>query len=272
MTFRNYFADELEGHINHMLTDLTKMIENTPCSTDEDDRNLKGRIGELVVGRAIKITLLFFGYTFDPHPIRSDFNIKRQLNSDENQMGGVDFGMDVSDSREEHDFILFEMKNWETYNGISQSTFDSKILDRFTGIDVNHENTWVVGINDGNIQYIQNKCVPYNIHIIPLMGQLTRDNISKERLQTYVVSFIRLFGTFLINNFEHIQPIAEFVDHESKKDGIIYDVIRGVPDRVITWKYGVSLQYIAKVKSEARNSGISISDKRTKDWADYKAL
>ena len=263
-------SEELEAFIQEIMADISELSRQYP-----NERNIRiGRIGELVIGRGIKKTLLDMGYRFRIDPVGEDgFNIGRQYNADENEIGGVDFLVKIWNDISQSRYILVEVKNWSRYaHGISPDVFNSHILERFSNYDPSHEYTWVVTINKDNIDSIREECQEYNIHLIPLDEQLTDYNITRDRIRHFFINFIGEFGSFLLREFSDVRPIPYQTHHNRVKDGVIYDFMRGVPKNVIARVYGTSINYVNKILSEARRNGIAIPDRRRREWRDYRAL
>lgn len=262
MIFR---SQELEAFVQEIAREINLLLKQYP--SDRNRNILIGKIGELVIGRGIKETLLGMGYYFRIDMLGEyGFNIERQYNANENEIGGIDFLVKIYNSSQPW-HILIEVKNWNHYvAGIPPSVFSKEILDRFASYDDEHNWTWVVTMNVDNIPSIEEECKQNQIHILPLKGQLTESNATLRNIRCFVLSFISEFASFLLREFKDVRPRAYETQHDSTRAGIIYDYIRGLPKGVIARTYNIKEGYVERVVSEARREGIEIPDRRTREW------
>lgn len=253
--------------VDDMSQDIQEIIERYQ-GRDPHDRKMKGDIGEIFVGRSIKYALLNMGRRYHP----SDFWIETQIGADpETNQGGIDFRLTVTYNDGRKYVFLIEAKNWdERSRSIISQTFEVNILDRFVRVDSNHESFWVITMNRGNIEGIADGCRENDIHIIPLDYQLTADLDYNEILEPVIRSFIVEFSRY-------VREILHEDDHEDIEDiqqerTIIEFVMRGVPDRIIIRKFGISTENLEVIKSKLRREGVDIVYRRSKDGKQIKEL
>jgi len=264
---------DIERIIKNVISFINEEIEFYQKRYPKNNIRL-GKIGELIVGRAVKYSLIGMGYRYKPGREESSFWIERQINADEKEEGGVDFGVTVIDDNNKKYEFLIESKNWADYKSkITPDTFKREILNRFTGVDKNHECIWVVTMNKGNIKDIKSLCGEHHIDIIPLDGQLSTEINLDTLLEPSIKSFINNFNG-LINQYIGENKSNKGVNRSAKftLDEIKSFIERGVPDQIIIKEFEITRKYLYKIKSLMRGEGKKIIDRRSKEADDLRKL
>ena len=264
---------DIEGIIKKVTDSINGEIESYEKRYPSINIRL-GKIGELIVGRAVKYSLFGLGYHYNNEGERLSFWIKRQINANEKEEGGVDFRVTVIDDNKKKYEFLIESKNWADYKSkITPNTFKKEILNRFTSADKNHECRWVVTMNKGNIKDIKSLCGEHHIDIIPLDGQLSTEINLDTLLEPTIKSFINNFNG-LINQYIGENKSNKGDDRSAKStlEEIKNLIERGVPDQIIIKEFKIREQYLYKIKSLMRGEGKKIIDRRSKEADDLRKL
>lgn len=262
-----------EHIIAHIIAEMGSDIQDIQ-ERYEDNRIRLGKIGELFVGRAIKYTLIDKGFS----PTRANrpctFSIERQYRANKQGEHGIDFKVDIRDSKNQLHIFLVESKNWGTYP-VTPMMFRDEILSRFNECGRGHGWIWVVTLNQMHIEDVGDLCNQNNIKIIRLDGQLTPEpnveEILEPAIRSFVTNFIELIGEHFNCN-GCIKPSPEEMSFNKHIDEIREYLRRSVPDKVICRKFKISPGYLSKIKSEMRAKGEDILDRRTKEASHYKRL
>jgi hypothetical protein len=254
--------------INHLVKDMTHDIENIITKYEGKDRKIKGDIGELFIGRAMKYTLLDMGYRCHPN----HFWIQPQYGADENNQGGIDFKVTIRTTSNTYVFLV-EAKNWADYpTSITPSTFRTEILDRFTSIDPLHNYRWIVTMNQGNISDISEFCSTHGIHVIPLDMQLTPDldynKILEQEIRGFVTEFGRYIQSVILLDNNSGSPTEEQLDMPTIRNYLR----KGIPDKIILSKFHMKQQNLDVIKSKMRKNGEDIVYKRSEHGKQIKDL
>jgi hypothetical protein len=246
--------EELVGHvIAHLTHDFNQF-----CSqhSDQDEGNIRrGRLGELFIGRAIKIILLEYGFRYSESG-RCSFWIEPQFGAD-NKHQGVDFKINIRDAENKMHVFLIESKNLRDHYPLTRSEFEASILPRFTDYDSEHNWTWMVTLNNRHAKELEILCYDHDIMIIPLDVIFTEVPSTQElthAMEAFTTKFIDIIQEYVNCEVCRI-PNPINVDEY---------IARGVPDIDICNRFAVSQGYINKRKSILNKQGIPITDRRSK--------
>jgi hypothetical protein len=259
--------DVITQVIQDMKNDIDEIIEKYQ-GADKKNRKMKGAIGELVIGRAIKYTLFDMGFNYHPN----NFWIESQFGANENNQGGMDFKVTITS--ENYEFVLLvEAKNWDDYKTkISRDTFRDEILLRFLRVDRHHRCNWLTTMNMNNINDIQDYCDRYGMHIIPLDILLDEDTDYYEILDPLIRSFVTEFSNYV----KSIIPaeVLDDIEYSKETDGLTITecLKRGIPDRIIMRKFDVNQQNLDVLKSKMRRKGEKIVYKRSREGKQIERL
>lgn len=168
-------------------------------NNEQNTRNNKlGKIGEEFVEEGIKLSLWEMGYNLDPNLNGNHtFDILPYFGANDNNVGGIDFYLRVTDDMRTHHFLV-EVKNWAHYKNISDDIFKEEISNRFKKQDPNHDKFWILTMNKRNVFHILDRCNKEGIFIIPIEEHLTStDYINEDILQHTMTKFIDKFSRLL---------------------------------------------------------------------------
>jgi len=261
--------DVIDYVIECILSEIPDIIKKYP--NDEQKNKREGDIGELIFGRAIKYAMLEMGFIYNEKDITNSFWIipKYRRNRKQDDVHGIDFRLDITDINNAKHVFLIESKNWNSYPyDITPSQYSKKILKRFKDNDPAHVWHWVVTMNKGNVNSIEDACFEHRIDIIYIDTKITED-ITEETLKPIVISFVYKF----IKMFEYrLGKISNKIKEKSIKDyknpteGLRLYLRYGVPDKIIekAFEGKITRGYINKIKNQLKREGIPVIDRRTK--------
>lgn len=261
----------IDGEFNNLMIRLREQLQELlieyPNAKDED--TVKGIIGEKFVGYCIGHSLWKLGYCLELLPYPRSYFLTRKYGCNANGHGGMDYLLTIVDEKEIQHKFLIEVKNWGRYRQISRTLFIEAILNRFTRIDPNNEYPRVVTMNTRNVQLIELRCRRNNIQILPIAEHITPESIGNDDVLQYLFnSFIDAFCTFITTAVP--EDAYPYLDVENRgvdrTAGIIQDILMGVSYEIIMLRYGVTRGYIMRLASYIRSFGISLPDRRFKDW------
>lgn len=243
-------VDHVIAHLGHDFQQFCRQHNN------RNEENIRrGRLGELFIGRAIKIILLEYGFRYSESS-QCSFWIEPQYGAD-NKHQGVDFKVNIRDAENKMHVFLIESKNLRDHYPLTRSEFEASILPRFTDYDSKHDWTWMVTLNDRHARELDIMCYEHDIVIIPLDVIFTEvPNIQElnQAMEAFTTKFIDI--------------IQEYVNCEACRSTNPTDIdqyiARGVPDIDICNRFAVSQGYINKRKSILNKQGIPITDRRSK--------
>jgi hypothetical protein len=245
-----------EELVEHVIAHLSNDF-NLFCTqhNKQNEQNIRrGRLGELFIGRAIKIILLEYGFRYGETSLCS-FWIEPQYGAD-SQHQGVDFKINIRDFDNNLHIFLIESKNLRDHYPLTRSEFEASILPRFTDYDTQHNWTWMVTLNNRHARELDILCYEHNIEIIPLDVIFT-ETPSNQQLTEAMEAFTTRF----------IDIIQEYVNCEACRrpdpNDIEQFIQRGVPDIDICSRFGISSAYLSKIKSGLKKQGMAITDRRT---------
>jgi len=158
------------------------------------DQNDEGLVGELFCKYGVKQVFFDKGY----YAIRGSnktFTIEEQINANRtSRTGGIDFYSKFKINSKEYKLYI-EMKNQKYYpKGITPSSYNDDILDRFTKNDPNRNRYWILAINYRNIKSIQSRCLSDNINVVPIDDKIIPSNINPKTLKPIFSSFVYYFS------------------------------------------------------------------------------
>jgi hypothetical protein len=208
----------------------------------------------------MKYVLMEYGFTWGDGPC--GFTITShypRLGANE-----IDFRVDIFDSEGRPHIFYVEVKNYSDTHDMTPARFRRNILRKFTENDPDHEGIWMVTLNRVHMEQIGDLCQQHRIEIIPLDVILTT-----TRTQTNpptVVEFTTAMRAFSIRFMELIQNQLNGYNCRRQAPRELREFLqRGVPELDICSRFGISMAYLQKVKSEMRAEGISLGlDGRTK--------
>jgi len=263
----------LEDVIDHVIEDILNEIPDIIREYPEDKQktNREGDIGELIFGRAIKYAMLEMSYIYNEKDIPNSFWIipKYRRNKYRDKVHGIDFKLDILDNKERKHVFLIESKNWDSLPYyITPDQYSKKILKRFKDNDPAHNWHWIVTMNKGNVNSIEDACFEHGIDIIYLDSKITED-ITKETLKPVVISFVYRFINMLKHRLGKLHNKIDercIADYKNPTEGIRLYLRYGVPEKIIAKVFGdkITKQYISKIKYQIKKDGIPVIDRKSK--------
>lgn len=246
--------EELVGHvIAHLRHDFHRFC--LQHNNDDEEKIRRGRLGELFIGRAIKLILLEYGFNYGEFS-QCSFWIEPQYGADGKHQG-VDFKVNIKDVENKIHVFLIESKNLRDHYPLTRSEFKASILPRFTDYDKPHNWTWMVTLNNRHARELDIMCYEHGIVIIPLDVIFTEVPSNQEltdAMEAFTTKFIDIIQEY-VNCEACRRPNPRSVDQY---------IIRGVPDIDISNRFAVTQGYINKRKSILYQKGTPITDRRTK--------
>jgi hypothetical protein len=267
--------DIIEYVLREMDTRIKAISDKYKNAIEEGKKQMDGYIGEMFVGRAIKYGLLDIGFHSNSTKEPCTFWITPQYNADSNKRHGIDFKVDIRDANNRVHTYLIESKNWGCHYEITPKMFLDEILPRFTTCDANHKWNWYVTMNKRNIPKIVIPCIKNRIGIIPLRGKLTESSdinkIIKPAIKSFVIGFIALIKKDIdCEKCKKLSP--EKMNLLTKTDKIKQYLREGYPDKTIRLKFNITQGNLSKIKSQMKQDGEWILDRRSKEADDDKML
>ena len=248
----------IEHIIPHLRSDIQVHFNANPGIVNYFNR--RGRVGELFIGRTMKYILMEYGFRWGEEPcsfiITSHYP---RVGTTE-----VDFRIDIFDSEGRPHIFYVESKNWREHYEATPARFDLFILHKFTVNDPHHEGLWMVTLNNVHREQIEDLCDAHGIEIIPLDVILT--TTTTQTTPPSVDELTRAMRAFSIRFMELIQNQLNGYNCRRQAPRELREFLqRGVPELDICSRFGISMAYLQKVKSEMRAEDISMGpDGRTK--------
>lgn len=261
----------LEGLIKEITANMIIQIKLLE-SENVDRKTILGNIGQLFVGRALKYSLnLGLGFAYNDSKQPSSYCIEQQYGANKDGRHGVDFKVDIVDSLGKQYVFLVEVKNWGDYN-ITPAIFHSEILSRFESVDSDHAFNWMVTLNEVHSSNVRELCFEHNIEIIPLEGQITPEQLLELTIEPAIRSFVNNY-VYLIRHHLNLRYHRDAgFQALSNPDKIRYFLRLGVPENIIASKYGMSIKYVWKLKSDMVKHGKEVIVRRGRRYIHYKRL
>lgn len=222
-----------------------------------------GKIGEKFVKEGIKYYFWKKGIAVNKTG-NETFNIGGPYKPIPGGMGGIDFRLEFRYNNLPYDCYL-EVKNWmHLKKGISQTIYDTEILDRFTKNANQPGSLWIVVINKRNVHFIRQRCKQKNIKIVPLEEHITSIFLNPVDLNRIMELFLDNFSK-LINNITGAK-----IKNSTRKTGkntnekIKDDIRLGKPYSLIRATYNIKKPNLQKIAHSMK--GENLPDRRTTEW------
>ncbi len=262
-----FINDELNYLMERLRNQLHDLLIRYPG--DGKLNIVKGILGEKLLCYCIGHGLWKLGYCLDPMPHPRSYSLFLKYGCNGTGHGGMDILLIIVDEKGVIHRILIEVKNWKRYRYITPETFRTKILERFQRVDALNEYPWVLAINTRNKPLINFHCLWYNIHILPIAHHITPESIGDDDiLRDLFSSFIDAFCAYITSIIpEDVYPYL-LVENQGKDAtiGIIQDLLLGVFYNVIIKRYDVSRDFVIRLASDLRSTGVYLPDRREKQW------
>lgn len=236
------FEELIEHVVAELRKDITRVLSNTRLTGDEK----RGRIGELLIGRSMKLILLEF---IRRRPTEDPFNfwIRPQFGRNRRNRG-VDFKVDIIDAGGQLHIFLVEAKNLQDDYYIGEDYFCDKVLSRFTPFDPEHRWHWMVTLNHEHIDDIGWLCHASGMDIIPMDVVLSQDPDIDE-----LTAGVRAFSTRFIELVQGYVDLPPGMLEEPETTEEFLE--RGVPDRIVAKYLHKKDAYVSGLRSKMRKKG-----------------
>ena len=239
---------EIDARIKVLEEEINDIWNN---GKSEDSR--KGDVGEAFVGHAIKQSIFDKGYKISEKG-NGTARIYKQVNSNKQGRGGIDFNVEYTDDKGNSDVILIEVKNLGDYP-LSKQDYDEKVKDRFDKLDPLNNKKRILAIPEHQTKYknIRDECPKDKITVIPIDQQLTDDTIKNGELDA-------TFKDFKENLDKYIDEIIPDINKQ-KNESIEDDLKQGKEINVVGKKWEKSDGHIRNIASR-----LDIPDRRKRPW------
>jgi hypothetical protein len=221
---------------------------------DPKDRdNYLGDIGEMLIENGVKWFFWIRDFKID---ISGDMTFTPRIHYGANKItkkGGIDLYLIFRYNGKTYR-VYIEVKNWDDWlyypnPRVSNSRFNSQILNRFVRYGKAKSGKRVLVIPKGYISDIQSRCNKNNITIVPLNDYLIPELLHISFVNSNLKHFLKGFTDY-IDTIVKIPPIQ--LNFKNKKEHILDCYDKGMPPDLIARVSGSDIGYVYRVKSNTK--------------------